>query len=324
MGPGRDLGIYYYNDNTDLFTKAERIAGLGTPTSTYFSWKLVISRFTNRFYIQNTLEVSSAPVISGVMRLNMAGKPKWAGTFSNFNGTPHAFMGHLDEGNNGDLFYGLSTGNFLANYTSAFMQIDSNGVAGLTSARSMLYNYPLNYALQPNHASRIIHTNNYYFDISGQYFPTNSLTIQKFNSSFSSIPCGNTVSVSYSSGPSPSSFTIPASTPSIVSITSYTLPTFSSVSTPVSFSVNPNFCTVLGEKEIQENEKRIGVYPNPADDKIYFDEEINKATVFDVNGKEVISANNISYILVADLPQGIYFIRIKTDKGECNNKFIKN
>jgi hypothetical protein len=323
MGPGRDLGIYYYNDNTDLFAKAERIASLGTPTSTYFSWKLITSRFTNRFYVQNTLEVSSAPIISGIIRLSMEGKPKWSGTFSNFHGTPHAFMCHLDEDKSGDLFYGLSTGNFLANYTTAFMLIDSNGVAGSSSARSMLYNYPLNFALPPNNSPRFIYNNNYYFDISGQYFPSNPLTVQKFNSSFLSIPCGNTVSVSYSSGPVSSTFTVPASIPSIAPITSFTIPAFSSVSTPISFSINPNFCTVLSRNEIQKTDIQYRIYPNPANDKLFFNEEISYIEVFDVNGKNLKNAVNTSQLNISDLPNGIYFIRIKTDKGEFNRKFIK-
>jgi hypothetical protein len=323
MGPGRDLGIYYYNDNTDSFTKAERIASLGTPTSTYFYWKLITSGFADRFYIQNSLEVSSAPIISGVIRLNMAGKPQWQGIFSNFNATPHAFMGHLDESNNGDLIYGMSTGNFLSNYTSAFRMIDSNGVS-LTSARSMLYNYPLGFVQPPNHASRAIHNGNYYFDISGQYFPNNPLTVQKFNSSVSSIPCGNTVTVNYSNGPVPSSFSIAASIPSINPITSYTVPNFTSIRTSVSFSINPNFCTVLDADGIQKNGDQFSVYPNPTGEKLYFKEEVESVLIFDVNGKEIRSTKNALSINVADLPQGIYFTRIKTDKGEFNKKFVKD
>jgi hypothetical protein len=324
MGPQRDLGIYYYSDNLDIFTKVERLVSLGNPTSTYFDWKLITSKFTDRFYVQNTLEVSSAPIISGVIRLSMAGKPKWSGIFSNFHGTPHAFMGHLEESNTGDLFYGLSTGNFLSNYTSAFMKIDSNGVAGSLSAKSMLYNYPLGFVQPPNHASRIIHNGSYYFDISGQFFSNNPLTIQKFNSSMSYV-CSSSVSVTYNNS-SVTSFTLPASFPPFAPIVSFNIPVHTSSTTNVSFSVNTNFCTVLGVENVSDNISGIEIYPNPASDKLHISEKnysVNSVEVFDVNGKNIKSIANDSSIDVSNLPNGIYFIRIKTDKGDFNKKFIK-
>ncbi len=65
------------------------------------------------------------------------------------------------------------------------------------------------------------------------------------------------------------------------------------------------------------------IYPNPSNDKIYFASEMEVVEMFDVSGKIVKNAMNVSQLNVSDLPNGIYFIRIKTDKGEFNKKFIK-
>lgn len=324
MGPGRDLGIYYYNDNTDVFTKAERIAGVGTPSCTGFGWKLITSKFNNRFYIQTTV-CGVAGNYPGIVKLTMAGKPLWYGSFSNFHGISYIGWGHLEESNNGDLFYGLSTGNFLANYTSAFMKIDSNGVAGSSSARSILYNYPLGFVQPPNHASRRIHNGSYYVDVSGQYFPSNPLTIQKFNSSLT-YACSSTVSVSYNSTSASSSFTIPANIPTITPVSSYTVFAYSASATAVPFTINPNFCLVLNENGLEAETNEISVYPNPAHDKLFITEKnyaVNSIEIFDLNGRNIKSAAKDSSIDISNLPNGIYFIRIKTDKGEINEKIVK-
>ncbi|MDQ0595649.1 ELWxxDGT repeat protein [Chryseobacterium ginsenosidimutans] len=72
----------------------------------------------------------------------------------------------------------------------------------------------------------------------------------------------------------------------------------------------------------------IQVYPNPVSDnfslKVKDDYKIEAIKIFDASGKQV---KNIIYnndkINVADLSSGIYFLKIKTDKGEYLSKIIK-
>ncbi len=322
MGPQRDLGIYYYDDNLDIFTKAARIVSLGNPTSTYFDWKLITSRFSDRFYVQNTLSGPGGIVYSGLFKIAMAGKAIWYSNLSNFHTIPHIFWGHAEESSNGYIFYSMSTGNYLPNYTSAFLRIDSNGTANPLFALSMLYNYSLGFGPQPPaHAPRVIHGNNYYFDISGHFFPNNPLTIQKFNSSMSFV-CSSSVSVSYTNS-SITSFTLPTHFPSFVPIVSFNIPVHTSSTTNVSFSVNTNFCTVLGTNNFDLLENTQPVFPNPSSDKLYFGTEVEEAKIFDIDGKNVKNVCKVSELNVSDLSNGIYFIRIKTDKGEFNKKFVK-
>jgi hypothetical protein len=71
----------------------------------------------------------------------------------------------------------------------------------------------------------------------------------------------------------------------------------------------------------------IKIYPNPSSNEIYFEgktNEIKSIEINDVIGKNVKSYNNVSSIDISSLSNGIYFLHIKTDKGDFNKKFIKN
>lgn len=323
IGPSRDLAIHYYNDNTDLFTKTERIAHLGVPTDTQFGWKLITSKFSDRFYVQSMISGQSS-VHTDIRKFTRSGKLSWWGRFSSFHGTNYSFWGHVEESDNGNLLCSLNSRNLLPSYTTAFMKVDSNGTAtSSTSAVSMLYNYPLAYYEGSQmSAPRVMHGNSYYFDVVGHYFPGNPLTVQKFNSSLT-YPCSSTVNVIYGSSLAGPSFSILASTPSIQSPTSFTFPAHSPVVTTVSFSVNTNFCTVLEIDELMSNNTAVKMFPNPVREKIHFSETVDDVELFDVNGKKLKNSSGVSFVDVADLPQGIYFIRVKAGKGEFSKKFIK-
>jgi len=53
---------------------------------------------------------------------------------------------------------------------------------------------------------------------------------------------------------------------------------------------------------------------------------INKVEIFDLSGKIILNSHS-SFLIpinVSHLPQGIYFVKIKTDEGIITKKFIKN
>jgi hypothetical protein len=102
--------------------------------------------------------------------------------------------------------------------------------------------------------------------------------------------------------------------------------TLSSIVTPTTFAASYNLCTVLEIGEEERNDDRVLIYPNPSSDKLNIkmsDRSINEIEIYDVNGKKVATSMNLS-IDVKDLSNGIYFIRIKTDKGECNKNLLRN
>ena len=78
----------------------------------------------------------------------------------------------------------------------------------------------------------------------------------------------------------------------------------------------------------------IDIYPNPANDKIFIATEVNveEVSIYDIYGRLCCrDASNASTstmdtfnVSVQDLENGIYFINIKTDKGNIVRRFIKN
>ena len=67
-------------------------------------------------------------------------------------------------------------------------------------------------------------------------------------------------------------------------------------------------------------ESSINIYPNPVKDelKIESDLEIKKVEILDYSGKVIKNSINVSA-----LPQGVYFVKIETDKGIVTKRIIK-
>jgi hypothetical protein len=73
------------------------------------------------------------------------------------------------------------------------------------------------------------------------------------------------------------------------------------------------------------------LYPNPVDDVLNITVkdtiEISSVRIYNILGQLVLvipNAANTKTIDVSDFPSGNYFIKINTDKGTSNTKFIKN
>jgi hypothetical protein len=100
--------------------------------------------------------------------------------------------------------------------------------------------------------------------------------------------------------------------------------------------IQPRIVNVLGlpgnnvsVKEVAREQVRVNVYPNPATDFLTIralgeNDRIRSIEVIDVIGKRVRIENNIlesSYSLNREsLPAGMYFIRVRTDKGDATHK----
>ena len=69
----------------------------------------------------------------------------------------------------------------------------------------------------------------------------------------------------------------------------------------------------------EKNSKANYFYPQPAKDMIYFNssDQIKAVKIFNILGKEVSSYNvSVSSITISHLPQGLYLLKIQTEKGE--------
>ncbi|MGY0392211.1 T9SS type A sorting domain-containing protein [Bizionia sp. KMM 8389] len=79
------------------------------------------------------------------------------------------------------------------------------------------------------------------------------------------------------------------------------------------------------EDDIYDFELKL--YPNPASDRLFIksNKTINRLTIYNVNGQVIKQIHSISNgVDVSSLPTGLYFLNIKTAKGEISKKFIKN
>lgn len=83
---------------------------------------------------------------------------------------------------------------------------------------------------------------------------------------------------------------------------------------------------LLSSQNFDSANKKVLIYPNPAQSQITFSEEIYNLEMFDISGKKVKSFSNNSCIFdVSDLDTGIYFLRGKTTTGNLlNEKLIKD
>ena len=89
----------------------------------------------------------------------------------------------------------------------------------------------------------------------------------------------------------------------------------------------PYVFIIDGKTSIEEYETKFEVYPNPANDVLFIEttEDVNEVNIYNIVGIPVYSEYNFSNnsVNVADLAGGIYFVSIRTDKGEIVKRFIK-
>ncbi|TSE03359.1 T9SS type A sorting domain-containing protein, partial [Aquimarina algiphila] len=82
-------------------------------------------------------------------------------------------------------------------------------------------------------------------------------------------------------------------------------------------STDSALITILNDDNLD-----IRVYPNPTAGEVNINIPLNLVLVYNVTGKKVFETKNNSFS-IADLPSGIYFIRIKTINGSIERKLIK-
>ena len=83
--------------------------------------------------------------------------------------------------------------------------------------------------------------------------------------------------------------------------------------------------TLPGEG-IVELTSAINVYPNPVNDKLYIEteSEVEEVVIYDVYGRQQTTDNGQqSFVDVANLNSGVYFVKVVTENGEAVQRFIK-
>lgn len=103
-------------------------------------------------------------------------------------------------------------------------------------------------------------------------------------------------------------------------------------------SVHSNeVCVTYPEDGIEENVASFNIYPNPVNDKLYIETEVQveEIAVYDIYGRLACrdasnastnasnASTNAFNVSVQDLDAGIYFVKIVTENGEVVKRFIK-
>ncbi|MBE7440905.1 MAG: T9SS type A sorting domain-containing protein [Flavobacteriales bacterium] len=83
---------------------------------------------------------------------------------------------------------------------------------------------------------------------------------------------------------------------------------------------------VIGIDDIIDINSTLVIYPNPASTQLTIETglEISQITIIDITSKTIKTIKQNSRVInVSDLSNGIYFIRVITDKGTITQKFVK-
>lgn len=69
----------------------------------------------------------------------------------------------------------------------------------------------------------------------------------------------------------------------------------------------------------EQNELTFTIYPNPAADKIEFNQQIELIEIFDMTGKQILNLRNSKSVDIADISKGVYVIML-TQNGQRISK----
>ena len=83
------------------------------------------------------------------------------------------------------------------------------------------------------------------------------------------------------------------------------------------------------EESIAELTSSINVYPNPVNDVLFIETEveINEVVVYDVYGRQQVNMTTgqqeVMTVEVSNLNAGVYFVKVVTNEGEVVKRFVK-
>ena len=81
------------------------------------------------------------------------------------------------------------------------------------------------------------------------------------------------------------------------------------------------------EESIEEKVVSLDIYPNPVNDRLVIktEVEIDEVIIYDVFGRQqsTVNGQQTSSIDVANLNNGIYFVKVRTENGEIVKRFVK-
>ena len=74
----------------------------------------------------------------------------------------------------------------------------------------------------------------------------------------------------------------------------------------------------------EANDSRIALYPNPTTSILNIAANgVKEVSVLDINGRTVMTEQNVNSIDMSELANGVYFVRVITNDGVATEKIVK-
>ena len=105
-----------------------------------------------------------------------------------------------------------------------------------------------------------------------------------------------------------------------------------STANPLSFTVTKDTMIQAcfdGEIAVREPLKPVSasvtIYPNPTGEmfSVRSESPVERVSVYDLSGRRLIQVERSNMVQTATLPQGMYMVEIRTEKGSCVKKLVK-
>lgn len=233
------------------------------------------------------------------------------------------YIDGVDEDPEGNVYFTISTDHSSSNTYSWLTKVPPNNLPcqKIDYISSIGPTYPNSYI---SSKIQLLYENKFVHDAYGPLFPNNPLTLTLLDSTLTSNCSSSSILTSTyttgSGGP-----LIPFS-PQIFDYPNYYIQNLTPTVTSVAnFSVNMNYCLYLGNEEL-EKQHGIEIYPNPVLNELNVSiknqNESLETKIYDCKGVEILKSNS-TIIKTENLSKGLYLIKVKTDKGEFSQKFIK-
>lgn len=315
-----DAGVLKYDDNAEAAKSFGGLINLSEPAFVNNSLYTISQFEPGVFYsvINWTPKSGSATNHFFVITKYSNNLIQWSNQF-NYQANSNITINSFIEDVNRKILFTTSLDDDLISYSNGGCVIDS---AGFASESFGLFHYSWWPPVQKTIKGKLhsLYGSTYFFDVYGDDFPQNPLTVSVLDSLRSDCATHGASSMTRN-GPSYMSYYDNAQMDSIINI----LGDITITSSLVNDSIIHDYCLVTSNLE-KISKNVFTVSPNPVITELtinhHKNREILEATIFDNNGRSILSSST-PVINVSKLSPGLYFIKIKTNQGEFNQKFIK-
>lgn len=238
-------------------------------------------------------------------------------------------IGGVDEDGNKNLLFSINRPEALSISKSQFFKVDSLGNPILTKDLFFYRSQSCNGlvpASMPNNKLNTLYGQKYFYDVYGCDFPANPLTLTVMDSLLTPS-CAASKSFSLSPGIGISQGIPSVEVRNIINYSDSSM--LVSVSNIANFSLVQDTCIDASVNEKNNNNISLILSPNPATNELRFEIsnkiELTNLTIIDINGREVYSIERSigNSVNISNLSQGIYLLKLMTDRGLISRKFIK-